>query len=60
LRMLQFQTLYWMFNQNLIRLFHLLVLLVLREKFNPMCNNEKLPELERLNGDNRNYMIPLT
>jgi hypothetical protein len=29
-----------------------LVLLVLREKFNPMRNNEKLLELERINGDN--------
>ncbi len=43
-----------MFDQNLIRLFHLLVLLVLRENFNPMRNNEKVLELERLNGDNRN------
>jgi len=30
------------------------VMLVLREKFNLMRNNEKLLELERLNGDNRN------
>jgi hypothetical protein len=43
-----------MFNKNLIRLFHILVLLVLREKFNPMRNIEKLLELERFNGDNRN------
>jgi hypothetical protein len=43
-----------MSNQNLIRLFHLLVLLVLREKFNPMRNNEKLLELEGLNVDNKN------
>jgi hypothetical protein len=43
-----------MFNHDLIRLFHLLVLLVLCEKFNLMRNNEKLFELERLNGDNTN------
>jgi hypothetical protein len=35
----------------MIRLFHLLVLLVFREKFNPMRNNEKLLEIEGLNGD---------
>ncbi len=49
-----------MFNQNLIRLFHLFVLVVLREKFNRMRNSEKLLELERLNGKNISYMIPLT
>jgi hypothetical protein len=43
-----------MSNHNPIRLFHLLVLLVLREKFNPMRNNEKMLELERLNIDNQN------
>jgi hypothetical protein len=32
----------------------MLVLLVLREKFNLMRNIEKLLELERLNGDNKN------
>ncbi len=43
-----------MSNHNLIRLFNMLGLLVLREKFNPMRNNEKLLELERLNVDNKN------
>jgi len=43
-----------MSNKNLIQLFHLLVLIVLREKFNPMRISEKLLELKRLNGDNRN------
>ena len=35
-------------------IFHLLVLLVLREKFNPMRNNEKVLEFERLNVDTVN------
>jgi hypothetical protein len=41
-------------------LLHQLEMLVLREKFNPMRNGENLLELERLNADNRNEMIPLT
>ncbi len=48
-----------MFNYNLIRLFHLLVLPVLREKFNPMRNIEKLLELDRLNGDNKKLDDPV-
>ena len=43
-----------MFNQKLIRLFHLFVLLKLREKFNLMRNYVKLLVFERLGGDNKN------
>ncbi len=52
--LIPFQTRYWTFNPNLIRSFHLLVMLVLREKFNLVRNNEKLIDPERLNGDKKN------
>jgi hypothetical protein len=48
-----------MTNHNLIRLFHLLIQLVFREKFNPMRNNEKLLELDRLNVDNKKLDYPV-
>jgi hypothetical protein len=49
-----------MFNQNPIRLSHMLVLLELRENFYLMRNNEKLLVFERLDGDKKKMNDPIS